>query len=213
MAMDRIPEISKRLARAYPNTRTALKFQTPFQLLVATILSAQSTDEQVNRATPNLFARMAGPAAFNRASQAEIEKLIGSINFYRNKAGYLKRMSGILINRHGGKVPRNMEELVRLPGVARKTANVVLSQVFRKNEGVVVDTHVARVSQRLGLTRETDPVKIETDLMAILPQRDWGNFAFRLILHGRWVCQARKPACAGCCLEDLCPSSLLKKES
>lgn len=209
--MERVNKIIKLLALEYPETKTALVHSNPFQLLVATILSAQSTDKQVNKITPSLFKKFKTPESFAGSSLKEIENMVSSVNFYKNKAGYIYRLSKIIAEKYNNKVPDTMEELIKLPGVARKTANVVLSQGFGKNEGIVVDTHVKRVTARLGLTQNTDPVKIEKDLMKIIPEKEWGDFSFRIILHGRNVCHAKRPLCGLCTLEKLCPSSLLKK--
>jgi endonuclease III len=178
-----------------------------YQLLVATILSAQSTDKMINTITPAVFARYPDPAALANADPAELEPMIFSSGFYRNKAKHLIAMARGVVERHGGAVPDTMEGLVDLPGVARKTANVVLGSVFGKNEGVVVDTHVARLAPRLGLTAETDPSKIEQDLMRVVPREQWSIFAQRLIWHGRRVCHASKPDCEHCLLAPHCPSA------
>ncbi len=196
----------KILEKQYPETKTALKFETPFQLLVATILSAQTTDVQVNKITPQLFKTFPDPQDFANAQIKDIEKHISSINFYRNKAKNIKLASEKIMAEYNGVVPQTMEELIKLPGVARKTANVVLNQAFGKNEGIVVDTHVKRVSQRLGLTKNTDPVKIEFDLMKIIPQKQWGSFSFRIVQHGRKICMAKTPLCNNCCLLKFCPT-------
>jgi len=196
----------KILEKQYPETKTALKFETPFQLLVATILSAQTTDVQVNKITPQLFKTFPAPQDFANAQIKDIEKHISSINFYRNKAKNIKLASEKIMAEYNGVVPQTMEELIKLPGVARKTANVVLNQAFGKNEGIVVDTHVKRVSQRLGLTKNTDPVKIEFDLMKIIPQKQWGSFSFRIVQHGRKICMAKTPLCNNCCLLKFCPT-------
>ena len=204
---ERAREIYDRLAEHYPDAHCALDFRTPYQLLVATILSAQCTDKRVNMVTPALFKRYRTPAAMADANPAELEELIKSTGFFRNKTRSLLGMSRALTERHRGKVPDQLEELVELPGVGRKTANVVLGNAFDKNEGVVVDTHVARVSERLGLTRETDPVKIEQDLMRLFPSERWTMLAHLLIEHGRRICVARRPKCEECFLNDICPSS------
>lgn len=204
--MDRIENILKILAKEYSETKTALEFQNPFQLLVATILSAQTTDKQVNKITPKLFEQFPTPLHFAKAKIEEIEGLISSINFYKNKAKNIKLASEKIVKEFGGNVPQTMEELISLPGVARKTANVILNQAFGKNEGIVVDTHVKRVSQRLGLTKNTNPVKIEQDLMKIIPKHQWGSFAFRLVQHGRSVCKAKTPECSKCKLLKYCPT-------
>ena len=201
-----IRAILKILEKQYPETKTALEFKTPFQLLVATILSAQTTDVQVNKITPQLFKTFPDPQDFANAQIKDIEKHISSINFYRNKAKNIKLASEKIMAEYNGVVPQTMEELIKLPGVARKTANVVLNQAFGKNEGIVVDTHVKRVSQRLGLTKNTDPVKIEFDLMKIIPQKQWGSFSFRIVQHGRKICMAKTPLCNNCCLLKFCPT-------
>jgi len=201
-----IRAILKILEKQYPETKTALEFKTPFQLLVATILSAQTTDVQVNKITPQLFKTFPDPQDFANAQIKDIEKHISSINFYRNKAKNIKLASEKIMAEYNGVVPQTMEELIKLPGVARKTANVVLNQAFGKNEGIVVDTHVKRVSQRLGLTKNTDPVKIEFDLMKIIPQKQWGSFSFRIVQHGRKICMAKTPLCNDCCLLKFCPT-------
>jgi endonuclease-3 len=184
-----------------------LDHENAYHLLVATILAAQSTDKLINTVTPALFARYPDPAALARAEPAELEPMIFSTGFYRNKAKSLIGMARGLVENHGGEVPSTMAELVELPGVARKTANVVLGSALGKNEGVVVDTHVGRLAPRLGLTTETDPVKIEADLMRIIPRDQWSIFAHRLIWHGRRVCFAKQPDCEHCTLAPLCPSA------
>jgi endonuclease-3 len=204
------PEIETLLSllkSAYPSTQCALSHTNPFELLVATILSAQCTDKRVNMVTPALFAKYPTPAAMACADPADVEDLIRSTNFYRNKTKALIGMARSVSEAHGGQVPRTLEELITLPGVARKTANVVLGVGFKQAVGVVVDTHVARLSHRLGLTRETDPVKIERDLMAVLPPTEWIDFSHRLIDHGRTVCSARAPLCDACPLVPVCPSA------
>jgi endonuclease-3 len=199
-------EIHKILSTTYPDVKTQLDFKTPFQLLVATQLSAQCTDRQVNQVTPVLFQRLSGPHDFAQADIATIENLIHSTGFYHNKARNIKLCSEMLIDRFQGKVPDTLEALVQLPGVGRKTANVVLGAAFGK-PGIVVDTHVSRISQRLGLTRHQVPEKIEHDLMAILPQKSWNAFCLRLIYFGREICRARKPGCPSCPIPHLCPSA------
>jgi len=191
----------------YPNAHCALDFKTPFQLLVATILSAQCTDKRVNMVTPALFKRYRTPAAMSEAKPEDLEEMIKSTGFFRNKTKSLLAMSRAVAEEHGGKVPDSMEELVKLPGVGRKTANVVLGNAYDKNEGMVVDTHVGRVSGRLGLTKETDPVKVEQDLMKLFPREQWTMLAHLLIEHGRQICEARRPKCEICFLNDICPSS------
>jgi endonuclease-3 len=197
--------ICDRLAAAYPDARCSLDFASPFQLLVATILSAQCTDRRVNAVTGGLFRRWPTPAALAAARPADLEAVIRSTGFFRAKAKSILGCCRGLVERHGGDVPRTLEELVRLPGVGRKTANVVLGSAFGAASGVVVDTHVGRIARRLGLTRHADAVKAERDLVAVLPQDHWIAFSHRLIEHGRSVCAARRPRCAGCVLADLCP--------
>jgi endonuclease-3 len=206
---ERVLAIAARLAEAWPDAVVELDHRNAYQLLVATILAAQSTDKLINTVTPALFARYPDPAALARADQAELEPMIFSTGFYRNKAKHLIGMAQAIVERHGGEVPTTMEQLVELPGVARKTANVVLGSALGKNEGVVVDTHVSRLAPRLGLTGETEPVKIEQDLMRILPRDQWSIFAHRVIWHGRRVCHAKKPDCDHCTLAPLCPSVAL----
>jgi endonuclease III len=200
-------EIYDRLAAHYPDAHCALDFKSPFQLLIATILSAQCTDKRVNMVTPALFKRYRTPAALAAANPEELEELIKSTGFYRNKTKSLIGMATAVAERHGGRIPDELESLVKLPGVGRKTANVVLGNAYDRNEGVVVDTHVARVSARLGLTKETDPIKIEQDLMRLLPRDRWTMLAHLLIEHGRTICDARRPKCEICFLNDICPSS------
>lgn len=202
-------EILIRLKRLYPDAKCTLNYETPVQLLVATMLSAQCTDERVNLVTPALFASYPDAAALANAEIEELERLVRSTGFYRNKAKNIKAACRILVTEYAGKVPKQMEQLLGLPGVARKTANVVLAHAYGINQGVTVDTHVKRLSQRLGLTEETDPVRIERDLIRLLPQPDWENWSIRLIYHGRAVCKARKPECEVCALADLCPSAQL----
>ena len=204
---ERAAEIYRRLQEHYPNAHCALDFKTPFQLLVATILSAQCTDKRVNMVTPALFKRYRTPAAMSEAKPEELEEMIKSTGFFRNKTKSLLAMSRAVAEQHGGRVPDTMEELVKLPGVGRKTANVLLGNAYDKNEGVVVDTHVGRVSGRLGLTKETDPVKVEQDLVKLFPREQWTMLAHLLIEHGRQICDARRPKCEICFLNDICPSS------
>lgn len=206
-------EILVRLKRLYPDATCSLDYETPVQLLVATMLSAQCTDERVNKVTPELFRRFPDAAALAEAEISELENLVKSTGFYRNKAKNIQAACRILTIEYGGDVPKSMEQLLLLPGVARKTANVVLAHAYGINAGVTVDTHVKRLSSRLGLTSQTDPIKIERDLMALLPQPDWENWSIRLIYHGRAVCNARNPACDRCALADLCPSADLTKVS
>ncbi|CCQ57762.1 endonuclease III [Crocosphaera watsonii WH 8501] len=196
------------LKELYPDATCSLTYDSPVQLLVATILSAQCTDERVNKVTPELFARFPDAIALANADRETLETLIRSTGFYRNKAKNIQGACQKIVKDFNGKVPQTMEELLLLSGVARKTANVVLAHAFGINAGVTVDTHVKRLSQRLGLTKATDPVKIEKDLMPLLPQKDWENFSIRIIYHGRQICKARKPNCQDCQLAFLCPSSL-----
>jgi endonuclease-3 len=200
----RADKVRKILQKIYPEVETQLLHRNPFELLVATILSAQCTDKQVNQVIPVLFARFQTPAEFARAPLRTIEQLIRPTGFFHNKARNIKGCAKVLLEKHKGKIPPTLEELVKLPGVGRKTANVVLGAAFGI-PGVVVDTHVARISNRLGLTVSKDPVKIEQDLMNLIPRRDWNNFCLRLIFFGRSICTARKPKCPACPLEKLCP--------
>jgi endonuclease-3 len=204
---ERTAEITARLRREYPDTRTALHFNNAFELLVATVLSAQCTDQRVNAVTPELFRRFPTARALAEATLPELEELVRTTGFYRNKARAIHGLAQALTADFDGEVPPRMDDLRTLPGVGRKTANVVLGNAFGQNEGVVVDTHVQRLSGRLGLTRETDPEKIERDLMALVPREDWTVFSHLLIDHGRKVCKARKPECAVCVVADLCPSA------
>ena len=199
----RARRILKRLRTQGPNAPVELSYTTPFELLVATILSAQCTDERVNRVTPAVFATYPGARELARATQAQLEALIKPTGFYRNKAKHLVKCSQALVAQFGGSVPGTMEELTSLPGIGRKTANVLLGACFRV-PAIVVDTHVKRVAQRLQLTRNTDPTKIECDLQAVWPARDWIEGSQRILLHGRYVCLARKPQCAACVLYEDC---------
>jgi len=200
-------EVLARLKRAHPDAHCELDHKTPLQLLVATILSAQCTDKRVNMVTPNVFRTFPTAASLADAEPGKMQEAIRSTGFFNNKTKSLIGLGKALVERHGGEVPDSMEQLVRLPGVGRKTANVVLGNAFHKDEGVVVDTHVGRVSGRLGLTGETDPVKIERDLMKLFPRDEWTNLSHLLIFHGRRVCHARVPHCEACVLADICPSS------
>ncbi len=199
--------IERLLRKAYPDATCELGHRNALELAVATILSAQCTDKRVNMVTPALFARYPDVFALAAADQRDVEALIKSTGFFRNKAKSVIGMAKAVVARHGGEVPRTMEELVVLPGVGRKTANVILGNAFGLNEGVVVDTHVARLSARLGLTRETDPVKIERALMPLFPRSSWTLLSHLLIWHGRRVCDAKKPRCADCVLRRICPSA------
>ncbi len=200
-------QIAALLAEKWPDAECELDHANAYQLVVATILSAQSTDKLINTVTPALFAKYPDPKALAAADPGELEKMIHSTGFFRMKAKNLLGMARAVVERHGGKIPDTMEALIELPGVARKTANVVLGTAFGKNEGVVVDTHVARVTARLGLTDQTDPVKIEQDLMKVLPRQQWTIFSHRVIWHGRRVCFAQKPDCENCLLAPACPSA------
>jgi endonuclease-3 len=204
---ERTAEILARLRRAYPDAHTALDHRGPFQLLVATILSAQCTDKRVNEVTPALFRRYPTARRLAEAKIEELEQMVRSTGFYRNKARALKALGQALVAEHGGEVPASMAALAALPGVGRKTANVVLGSAFGLNEGVVVDTHVQRLSRRLFLTEESQPEKIERDLMALVPREDWTLWSHLLIYHGRQVCKARRPECPACPIADLCPSA------
>ncbi|MDA8433591.1 MAG: endonuclease III [Nitrospiraceae bacterium] len=202
----KVSEIIKRLAKEYPGSRTALNFKTPFELLVATILSAQTTDVHVNKVTESLYRKYRTIRDYADVPLDTLRKDVSSINFYNNKAKNIQSSARLILEKYGSKVPKTMEELTALPGVARKTANIVLSGAFGINEGIAVDTHVKRLSLRLGLTKYEDPVKIEKDLMEITPKKDWGNLSHLLIFHGRQTCQARKPKHSECVLSDICPS-------
>jgi len=204
-ARERIIQLIKVWPQVYPGAHCELDFHNPLQLLVATILSAQCTDKRVNMVTPALFKKYRRAKDYANASQAEFENAIKSTGFFRNKTKSIRAAMRAIAEGHGGKVPDTMEELRELPGVGRKTANVVLGNAFEKNEGIVVDTHVIRLSQRLGLTKHKDPEKIERDLMKIVPQRDWTLWSHWLIWHGRRRCFARKPDCVSCEIQKLCP--------
>ena len=199
--------VHSRLATLYPDAHCELDFRNPYELLAATILSAQCTDKRVNMVTPLLFARYPDPRALAAAAQEEVEEIIKSTGFFRAKAKSLVGMARAIVDRHDGEVPRTMEELVALPGVGRKTANVVLGNAFGTNVGVVVDTHVGRLAVRLGLTKEEDPIKVEQALIPLFPAEQWTMLSHLLIWHGRRVCEARKPRCGDCALADVCPSS------
>jgi endonuclease III len=199
-------EILVRLKRLYPDATCSLNYSTPVQLLVATILSAQCTDERVNKVTPALFARFPDAPTMASGELEEIIELVRSTGFYRNKAKNIQGACRMIVQDFGGQVPNRMDDLLKLPGVARKTANVVLAHAYGINAGVTVDTHVGRLTNRLGLSKHEDPVRIERDLMKLLPQPDWENWSISLIYHGRAICKARNPACHACELGDLCPS-------
>jgi endonuclease III len=203
---ERAKALCEVLPRIYPGAHCELDFSNPLELLIATILSAQCTDVQVNKVTPALFKKYRAARDYAEADPAELEHDLRAIGLYRNKAKNIRACCRLLVEEHGGKVPETMDALVRLPGVGRKTANVVLGNAFGQNVGVVVDTHVARLSARLGLTRQTDPMKIEPVLMKLVPQKDWTMFSHWLIFHGRRRCKAINPDCPNCELKDLCPS-------
>ena len=203
----RLKKIVSLLRREQPSTRTALEYITPLQLLISTILSAQCTDKRVNEVTEALFKKYRDAEDFANVSQEELEKEIRSTGFFRNKAKNIIATSKKISTEYGGEVPDKMDELITLPGVARKTANIVLSSAFKKAEGIAVDVHVKRLSNRLGLSKETDPNKIEKDLMEIVPVKDWIDFNYLLVDHGRKICSARKPLCPECVLKNLCPSA------
>ena len=203
----RLRAIIEILRKQYPASRTALEFETPLQILVATILSAQCTDERVNQITPGLFRKYPTVSDFANADREELEKQIRPVGFFRNKAKSIMGASKKIVGEFGGEVPKTMAELIRLPGVARKTANIVLSSAFQKAEGIAVDTHVKRLSGRLGASREHDPEKIERDLLGLVLRKDWLDFNYLLVNHGRKICQARKPQCPECVIHHLCPSA------
>jgi endonuclease-3 len=206
-AREKIGDMIKILRKNYPKSRTALKFKNPLQILVATILSAQCTDEKVNQITPSLFQKYPKAKDFASADQMKLEEEIRPTGFFRNKARSIINASKMIAEDFNGKVPDSMEELITLRGVARKTANIVLSSAFNKAEGIAVDTHVRRLALRLGLSREKDPDKIEKDLLSIVPKKDWLDFNYMLVNHGRKICQARKPRCPECVIRHLCPSA------
>lgn len=203
-ASERIGPILTTLRQLYPDAECALHFENPLQLLVATILSAQCTDARVNMVTPPLFARYPSAEAFAGSDPRELEELIKSTGFFRNKAKNIRACCRTIVEQHGGEVPGTLAELTALPGVGRKTANVILGNAFQ-TPGITVDTHVGRLSRRLGLTRQHDPVKVEFALMVLVPEKEWTSFSHELILHGRKVCMARRPLCESCALESLCP--------
>ena len=204
---DAVATIVSRLRRRYPQSRTALGFETPFQILVATILAAQCTDERVNTLTPALFRRYPTIEAFASADREDLERMIRPAGFFRNKAKHIVGSARVVVERFGGRVPATMTDLLTLPGVARKTANIVLSAAFGRAEGIAVDTHVRRIAGRLGLSARKNPDGIERDLMALIPEKDWLDFNFMVVEFGREICPARKPRCPECPLRDLCPSS------
>jgi len=199
-------EIINRLKKEYPEPKTALNYRNPFELLVATVLSAQTTDVHVNKVTAALFKKYKSVKDYANVPLDTLRKDINSINFYNNKAKNIQASAKMIIEKFNSKVPKTMEELISLPGVARKTANIILSGAYGINEGIAVDTHVKRLAYRLGLTKHEDPVKIEKDLMPLTPKEDWGNLSHLLIFHGRKICQAKKPNHKECVLYDICPS-------
>ena len=203
---EKLSEILKRLKKEYPHPEIALHFSVPFQLLAATILSAQATDVLVNKVTENLFKKYRTVKDYANAPLEALQKDVSSINFYKTKAKNIQASANMIIEKFGSKVPKTMEELVSLPGVARKTANIVLTNAYDINEGIAVDTHVKRLTYRLGLTKNEDPVKIEQDLIALTPKEEWGNISHLLISHGRNICQAKKPKHGECVLDNICPS-------
>jgi endonuclease III len=205
-AKERISEIVKRLKKEYPGRKTALHYKTPLELLVATILSAQTTDAHVNKITESLFKKYKTARDYADVNLDKLKKDVSSINFYNNKAKNIQGSAKILIEQFNSKIPKTMKDLITLPGVARKTANIILSNVYGINEGIAVDTHVKRLSCRLGLTENENPVKIERDLMAVTPKEEWGNLSHLLIFHGRKICPAKKPLHNQCVLYDICPS-------
>lgn len=204
---ERAPEIFRRLQREYPDARCALDHRNPYELLVATILSAQCTDKRVNLVTPALFEKYPDAERLSAADPEALQDMIRSTGFFRNKTRSLLGMASAVSEKHGGAIPQRMEDLVALPGVGRKTANVVLGNAFGVDAGVVVDTHVTRLSNRLALSRQADPIKIEQDLMALFPRNQWTMLSHLLISHGREICDARRPLCEHCVVNDLCPSS------
>jgi endonuclease-3 len=206
---ERAMQIIRALKKQYPEAKCALNHSNPLELLVATILSAQCTDERVNIVTADLFRKYRSCEDYMKAPQAELEKDINSVTFFRNKSKAIQGACQMLIEKYNGRLPQTLDALVKLPGVGRKTANVVLGVAFGIPTGIVVDTHVSRLSQRLKLTRNEQPEKIEADLMEIIPKNEWIDFSHRLIQHGRLVCKARKPDCENCAIEKYCPSSML----
>jgi endonuclease-3 len=204
MNSSKIKEMVEILKKEYPNAKTELKHSNPFELLIATILSAQTKDTTINKITPILFKKYPTPQKLAEADLKDVEKIIKPTGFYKTKAKNIIETSKILVEKFGGKVPDNMEDLLKLKGVARKTANVVLSNAFNKNEGIVVDTHVKRISYRIGLSNNTDPLKIEQDLMKLFDRDDWGFLSNALILHGRYICDAKKPKCDRCKISRYC---------
>lgn len=207
------PDVLRLLKKEYPHVRTALSFGNPWELLAAVVLSAQCTDARVNIVTKDLFKKYKTVSDYARASQEEFEKDVKSTGFYRNKTKNIIAAAKMLLKDFDGKVPDNMRDLIKLPGIARKSANVILHSVFGKEEGIAVDTHVIRLSGLLGLSKSKDPVKIELDLMPLIPRKDWGKFALLLTRHGREICAARRPLCSKCVLKKICPSAFKVKGS
>lgn len=205
-------EVHARLQATLPSPKCELDFHTPWQLVIATILSAQATDKLINRVTPVLFARWPTPRALADAAQEEVEEVVRSTGYFRNKAKAIRAASQVVADRFGGEVPKTMEEITELPGVARKTGNLVLGTAYRITTGIIVDTHAGRVARRLGLTTEEDPVDVEQDLCAAFPREAWIDTGHRLVLHGRYLCTAKAPRCASCPLAELCPSREAKGE-
>lgn len=203
----RMSEVLERLHQAYPEIRCSLDFDSPFQLLIATILAAQCTDERVNGVTPALFACYPTAATMAEAPLTQLEELVRTTGFYRNKAKNIQGASRALVERHGGEVPQSIEALAALPGAGRKTANVVLGNAFGMQEGIAVDTHAGRLSRRLGFTAQDDPVKVEQELLVLVPRGEWTDYTHLMIYHGRAVCSAKRPNCGVCLLADLCPSA------
>jgi endonuclease-3 len=212
-ARERVRQIIRLLRKEYPDARCSLNYANPLELLIATILSAQCTDERVNMVTADLFRKYRTCEDYLKVPRSELEQDIRPTGFYRNKARAIQESCKVLCEKYGGRVPDKPEQLMELPGVARKTANVVLGNAFGIASGIVVDTHVARLAGRLGLSKQKDRDKIERDLMELVPRRDWIDFSHLMIYHGRKVCKSRKPLCAECAIEKLCPSSLLKDRS
>ncbi|MBS2037111.1 endonuclease III [bacterium] len=208
MSRKRASETLKRLRVSIPEPKVELQHSSPFELVIATILSAQCTDERVNQVTPSLFARWPGPQQLSLAAPDQVEEVVRPTGFYRNKARSIQACSAHLVDRFGGQVPQSMEELTSLPGVGRKTANLILGECFGQ-PGIIVDTHVGRVARRLQLTDKQDAEEVEMELQKLLPKKDWSQGSSRLLLHGRYVCLAKKPRCGECCLADLCPSALI----
>lgn len=204
---ERAPEIIRRLTEAHPDAHVALRFSTPLEMLIATILSAQCTDERVNKVTETLFRKYRRPGDYLKVAEAELAADIKPTGFFNQKTKSIRGACRLIVEGFGGEVPSTMDELIELPGVARKTANIVMGNAFGKVEGIAVDTHVRRVSQRLGLTANEDPDKIEQDLMLLIPKERWFDFTYVIIDHGRTICVARKPRCGECPVSDLCPSS------